>query len=276
MRQFEVTSGGAQLAAEESGDGPLVVALHAGVADRRSWRSMAAAMAGYRFVAYDRRGFGETAYEPETFSHMEDLTAVMSAASTGGAAVLVGNSMGGALALEYTLAHPEQVAALVLIAPAVDGAPDEFWAPTPGEVALEEQVGAAAKAGDLELLNRLEVHFWLDGPEAPDGRVAGEVRDLALDMNAIALRAKPTGDEQQAAGEPAWERLGGLTAPTLLIAGDLDESSMPAVWRGLVERAPHAEFVLIPGVAHLPQMERPQEVADLVRDFLGRNGVARR
>ena len=121
--QFEVASGAARLACEAIGAGPAVVCLHAGVADRRVWAETAKRLARrFHVFAYDRRGYGTTAYSTEAFSNTRDLDAVVAAISAQ-QVVLIGNSLGGKVALDYTLDHPDQVRALVLIAPAISGAP---------------------------------------------------------------------------------------------------------------------------------------------------------
>jgi pimeloyl-ACP methyl ester carboxylesterase len=122
-------------------------------------------------VSYDARGFGETTYEPEPFTRRGDALAVMDAAGVG-AAFVVGCSMGGGTAIDLTLANPRRVIALVLIGSAVSGAPypDITLEPIASMVKAAED---AETTGDLDELNRLEAHLWLDGPTAPEGRVGG-------------------------------------------------------------------------------------------------------
>ncbi len=79
---------------------------------------------GAEVVAYDRRGFGETPGSESPFDHVDDLLAVLEAA-TDAPAWLVGNSQGGLIALDLALHSPERVAGLVLLAPAISGAPEE-------------------------------------------------------------------------------------------------------------------------------------------------------
>ena len=171
-------------------DGPRVVLLHAGVADRRVWRDVAPALheRGADVLAYDRRGFGETPWTDKPFRHVDDLLGLL-----GEPAWLAGNSMGGALALEAALLAPEKVAGLVLIAPAVSGAPDPPVETLDADTArLVHAIMAADEAGDLEAVNRHEIHLWLDGPSSPEGRVGGGARELALDMNMVACaRVRP-------------------------------------------------------------------------------------
>ena len=207
MSVLNVRSGNAELAAEVRGTGAPVVFLHAGVADRRMWQAELAALAaagGYRGVAYDRRGFGESLHADERYSHVADLAAVLDATAGGAPAVLVGCSQGGRIAIDAALALPERVRALVLVAPAISGAPEQATFPPAIEAWIARMEKAEAQA-DVDRINALEAHAWLDGPLAPEGRVGGDVRTLFLEMNGIALRAEQRGTE--IAPEPAYDRV---------------------------------------------------------------------
>jgi pimeloyl-ACP methyl ester carboxylesterase len=248
-------------------DGPRVVLLHAGVADRRVWRDVAPALhaRGADVLAYDRRGFGETPPPDGPFRHVDDLLGLLD-----GPAWLVGNSMGGALALDAALLAPEKVAGLVLIAPAVSGAPE----PDPDHLdpqtaRLVHAIMAADEAGDLDAVNRHEVHLWLDGPASPEGRVGGEARELALDMNGIALRAGVP-DGAGDSGVDAWHRLGEIDAPATMIWGELDDPYAAVACRELERRLRNARGAIeMPGVAHLPSLERPEELSELIAAAIG-------
>ncbi|MFN8133385.1 MAG: alpha/beta hydrolase [Solirubrobacteraceae bacterium] len=259
---FAVASGSASLACERVGQrGPVVVFLHAGVADRRSWRAVASrvAAAGAAAVSFDRRGFGETGYAPEPHRHADDLLSLLDAVADG-PAWLVGSSQGGRVAIDLALSHPDRVAGLVLFAPAVSGAPELVLAPA--ELQLEAQFDAAEAAGDLDLLNRLEAHVWLDGPAQPEGRVGGPLRELFLEMNGRALAADDPGPELEppdAIG--AVER---IACPALVVWGDLDFAGIVALSASLAERLPAGRGVTARGTAHLPYLERPDEAASLV------------
>jgi pimeloyl-ACP methyl ester carboxylesterase len=120
-----ITSGKATLSAEAVGGGDPVIFLHAGVADSRMWRAqMQVVGATHRAISYDRRGFGATRAQREDYSAVADLEAVADALGGGAPAILVGCSQGGRVAIDAALAHPSRARGLVLIAPAVSGAPD--------------------------------------------------------------------------------------------------------------------------------------------------------
>jgi pimeloyl-ACP methyl ester carboxylesterase len=217
-------------------------------------------------VAYDRRGFGTTTYEPEQYDHVVDLVAVLDALDLP-RVVLVGNSQGGQVALSATLAHPDRVAALVLVAPAVSGAPEVTESEIePAEAAIWETLEAADAAGALEALNLGEIRLWVDGPNAPEGRVGGPRRDLALAMNRLALHAESPGHEPEP--PDAWSHLSEVAVPVLVVVGDLDLRHFQERCAWLAEHIPDAELVVMPGAAHLPGLEQPEEFAALLREFL--------
>jgi pimeloyl-ACP methyl ester carboxylesterase len=263
--RFEVVSGSARLAGERAGAGPALVFLHAGVADRRMWRAELAAFASTHLaLAYDRRGFGETRAAPEAFSHVEDLAAVLDAVGAA-RAVLVGCSQGGRVALDFALAHPERVRGLLLAAPAVSGAPAPAT-PAPAVARLYAQIEEAEARGEVDRVNALEAHLWLDGPEAPEGRVGGEARALFLAMNGAALRAPSPGTAREP--PPALPRLGELRVPTRVVCGDLDLPHLQARCAELASRIPGAELCVLRGAAHLPNLEQPRAFEEQVRALL--------
>jgi pimeloyl-ACP methyl ester carboxylesterase len=261
---FSVTVGEARLVGWQAGEGLPVVFLHAGVCDKRMWESQMAAVAeeGWQAIAYDRRGYGETVSADEAFSHVDDLEAVLKALDIH-AAVFVGCSMGGGLALDFALRHPGRVIGLVLIGTSVTGAP---WSATDAESQIEAAEEDAFERGDLDMLNRVQAHEWLDGPRAQSGRVGGAVRALFMDMNAIAL-AKPALTLEERSPH-AWTRVAEVGAPTLLLVGDEDFTALIDRHEHLSEEMPNAFAAVLEGVAHIPSIERPELVNSMLLEFL--------
>ena len=241
--------------------GPAAVFLHAGVTDRRSWAQVVPQVVqSLSPVTYDRRGFGQTRVSPTPFSHVDDLIAVM-AAVTDKPAWLVGSSMGGGLALDVALMAPELVAGLVLIAPAVSG--DTEFEIDPDTAHLDQLLDEAIEQGNLAEVNRLETWLWLDGPGQPEGRVRDPIRSLATRMNEIIL-GNDVPEDAGASGLDALGRINDIRAPVTVACGEFDVPFLNRRSRELAESLPFGRFVELRGVAHLPQMENPDEVATLV------------
>jgi pimeloyl-ACP methyl ester carboxylesterase len=266
MTVTQAFSGSATLPISDAGSGQAVVFLHAGVADQRSWGDVLETLktaSGLRTISYDRRGFGSAVSSAENYSRMSDLLAVLDACSIS-KAILVGNSQGGRVALDLAITHPNRVSGLVLIAPAVSGAPspDSF----PDNVqAVMDAIEEAEDNEDLALTNQLEANLWLDGPSSPAGRVSGATRELFLEMNAIALNAK-TGDCKDNVN--AWAHLSKITVPTTVMCGDLDLPHLQDRCRSLAAAIPNAQFVEVRSVAHLVGMEAPDHVASAIVSLL--------
>jgi pimeloyl-ACP methyl ester carboxylesterase len=262
------TSGRARLAYDSTGtpDGADVLLIHAGVNDRRSWHHVVDRLGRrHRCVAYDQRGYGETAYEPDDgWSPVADAVAVLDAAGVDRATV-VACSMGGQTAIDLALAHPERVGGLVLIGTAVRGAsyPELHEGPT---AELNARIEAAEAAGDLDELGRLDAWMWLDGPGATEGRVSGPVRELFLDMNARALRAADPG--AQADVPPAWPRLREIAVPTVIMVGRLDAEEILVVDEQAAAAIPGARLMWLDGVAHVPHLEGDPATLDAIVRFV--------
>src|SRR5258708_32969364 len=145
--RFVVPMDGCDLVGERwAGDaGSTVVLLHEGVADRRGWHQVAGLVAPrVTVMAYDRRAYGESPVSTSEFTNAGDLRGVMDREKVD-RAWLVGASAGGGLALDAALLMPERVAGLVLIGPAVSGAPEvELNA---AEQRFDAQFQAALQAG---------------------------------------------------------------------------------------------------------------------------------
>ena len=264
---LEIGSGGATLAAEVVGSGDPVIFLHANIRDSRMWRAqMDRIGACNKAIAYDRRGFGRTRAEKEEFSAVADLKAVIDALANGTPAILVGCSQGGRIAVDAALRYPSSVRGLVLISPTVTGAPEAIYPPAI-EVLMAE-LKEAERAGDLDRVNTIKAHLFLDGPTEPEGRVAGQARELFLDMHAIALRSPPIGADVDVA--PAFHRLHEISAPALVSWGDLDFPHIQERCRQIVPMMSNGSHHVLNGTAHLPSLDRPADVTGLLTAFIDR------
>jgi pimeloyl-ACP methyl ester carboxylesterase len=199
------------------------------------------------------------------FRHLDDLLEVIDRLATG-PVLLVGNSMGGGLAVDFALTHPDRVSQLLLLAPFVSGTPEPTDVDS-ASLVLDERIERAWADDDKTEGIRLETWMWLDGPTGAEGRVTGAPRRLAEEMS---RRIIEHGADEHAgdAGVDAWSQIEAVDIPTVVAIGELDVPFFFDRGQLLAERLPQGRFVLLPGVAHLPGLERPEIVAALVTEML--------
>jgi pimeloyl-ACP methyl ester carboxylesterase len=257
---------GGRLAADDHGEGPPILLVHSAVVNRRAWDGVIPRLvdAGYRVVAYDMRGFGESTSEEVDFAGHEDVLAVLDHFKIEKAAI-VGNSMGAHFALDAILAAPERFPAYVWVGGGISGFDRD---PSADEMKLFDAEEAAEKAGDWDLAAEYDAQIWIDGPGQPSSRVAPEVRAAFVAMDRELLEPGRVFGNRQKAAVPAIDQLGSMRIPTLVVIGGLDTVGTQAAADRLAADVPGARLIRIPDVAHLIGMERPDELAALIVEHL--------
>jgi pimeloyl-ACP methyl ester carboxylesterase len=237
---------------DEAGDGPALILLHAGIADRTMWAEHLEPLAapGRHVVAPDLPGFGEAPVAARD-APWDDVLDTLDALGIE-RATFVGNSFGGAVALRVAAIAPERVAMLVLVS-----APPPDLDPSPRLRAAWEAEEEALERGDVDAALAAVVDAWTlpDAPQALRERVA------AMQRRAFEL--------QLAAPEPAdcpdpLDETRTLDVPALVAAGEHD---MPD-FQGPMAALPHARQVVIEGAGHLAPLETPEAFRALLLDLL--------
>jgi pimeloyl-ACP methyl ester carboxylesterase len=257
----------AQVYYEIAGQGPPLVMIHAGVADSRQWNNEFESFAPhYRVLRYDMRGYGKSEPVEGEFSHLRDLTSLLDHLDLAQPLILIGCSMGGAIAMDFGLAQPRRLRALIMVGSGPSGL--ELDVPAPPKL---EAVIKADEAGDLDLLAELETQLWFDGTGRSPAQVNQAMRALAHKMNrhVVAQEAKQLGKRLPDADVPAAGRLGELRMPVLIIVGSHDTPYILAAADYMVERLPSARKAVIEDAAHLANMDQPGEFRHIVTEFLG-------
>jgi 3-oxoadipate enol-lactonase len=235
------------------GDGSKsIVLIHDGVLHSATWDAVWPLLCrDFHVVRYDRRGYGQSPAATKAYSPLEDLAAVMRAASIGHA-VLVGSSSGGGLAVDFTLAHPEAVDRLVLVGPSVSGLPYSSY--FIGRLTALEQ---RFKRGDIDGAIR---NSWCLAPghDAVRKRIVGLLRAYPQDM----AHADPALPEP-----PAKQLLSTITVPTLILVGEYDVADNHAQAGAVEALMPNAKRVVVPDSGHLLYLERPDAFVGLVTPF---------
>jgi len=251
---------------EVAGKGQPLVMIHAGVADSRQWNNEFANFSqAYQVIRYDMRGYGKSEPVDGEFSHMSDLVSLLDALDIHEPLIIMGCSMGGGLAIDFALAHPARVKALILVGSGPGGL--ELDVPSPAKFADAEK---AFEAGNLDLVAEIETQIWFDGIGRTPEQVDPAMRKLLYEMNRLALshEARQLGKRQPNLQTPAFERLGDLNLPVLVIVGAHDTAYILAAADYMAEKIPSVRKVTIADAAHLPNMDQPREFEGIVKDFL--------
>jgi 3-oxoadipate enol-lactonase len=244
---------GARLAYAIEGAGPDLVLVHAGVADMRMWEPLVERLADrFRTVRFDMRGSGATTYEPVECSDAGDVAALMDGLGIE-RAIVAGASFGGKVALELAATHPERVERLVLMDPPL---PDHDWSELMRAFWAAEAV--ALEAGDIDEAVRLGVELWVGGASPA---VQALVADMQARSFALQLALEPAAVELD---PPVSERLAGIDVPVTVIVGEQDVADFIEIAQRLARELPSATLHRVAGAGHLPALERPDAVAELI------------
>lgn len=254
---------GGHLHVEEAGSGPPVVLLHGHGANLRIFTPLAARLAtgGRHVVAVDHRGFGRSSAVPPSFGFqglVADLATLLDVLELRDA-IVVGHSMGGAVALGLAVERPEMVAervrALVLINSSARGPADR---PLPR---------AKAAALDWSLTERVGRHPRHGLVFARSNFGVGVRRSDVEAARAIGLGspvARRQGLTRRLLGIDLTDRLGEVGVPVLVLAGATDRVVPASESERIAEALPYARLEVFSGAGHMLPMERSAEVADMI------------
>jgi 3-oxoadipate enol-lactonase len=255
---------------EVAGSGPAILLLHAAVADHTMWDPQIEAFSqAHTVVRCDLRGFGLSRTLDTSYSSGQDIHDLLAHLRIDGA-TLIGNSLGGHFALNFTLAYPQMASALVWVNGGVGGM--EFDS-SPELDDWFAKLDALEEAKDWEALTDLEVQTWADGINQPRGRAPEPVRRKLHDMILSGYRRDDGTATLRPFQPPAATRLHEVQCPVLLIVGDLDTPATLASADLLTKGIPQAEKVVFHNVAHMASMEQPDRFNAVVLDFLLRHSL---
>jgi 3-oxoadipate enol-lactonase len=254
---------GARLYFEMMGMGHPLVLIHAGIADSRMWDDQFTDFAEhYRVIRYDIRGFGKSAMPAGPSSTSRDLYGLLTALGIARAYV-VGLSIGGGIAIDFTLRYPEMVSALVLVASGLGGTQ-----PSAEMRRADATVDAALERGGIDAAVEAENRLWVDGPKRTPDQVDPTVRARVSEMNGALYRLPEVDAPRERLDPPAIGRLGEIHVPTLILVGDGDVPDVIETANLLEQGIAGARKVVFPGVAHMVNMEQPEAFNRIVLNFL--------
>jgi 3-oxoadipate enol-lactonase len=259
---------GGKISYEEAGRGRPVVLLHQGIADRRVWnREFPLLAREHHVVRYDLRGFGGSEPATSKYSSVGDLLALLDHLGLR-RPLIVGPSVGGRISLDLTLAYPERVGALLLIAPGYSGM--DYDQVPGGKATFERDETLSKAAADAWAAGKLE-----DATEYLRQLWASALTGSALDLFRTMVRendkevfGERSGQFETREGGPAAARLKEIRVPTRILVGDLDNPAMPHCANFLGRGIAGAKVQLVPGADHLLNLSEPEAFDSAFHEFV--------
>jgi len=248
---------------DTGGKGTPVVFLHAatGVALNWEYQIPAVTKAGYRFIAYDRRGRGKsviTDAASQSGTDVDDLHALMKYLGVD-QFHLIGTAAGGGVAVDYVLSFPEQVRSLV-IANSLAGVRDESY------LELGRRLRPSQFAALPPELRELGPSYRAANPEGARRWVELERQSRQAGTQAVATKSR---------NQITLSQLETIRAPTLLMTGGADLYMPPPVLRMLASHIKNAKVEIIPEVGHSAYWEQPEIFNDVILRHLNKQRTTR-
>jgi len=242
---------------DTGGTGRPVILLHAGTHSAAGWvyQQPAFADAGYRVIAYSRRGYyrSEVLDSGEQSTVADDLHGLVQHLKLD-TVDLVAAAQGGFVALDYALAYPDRVRSLAVISSYM-GITDTDYA----------EVNARLRP---PFFANLPHDFQELSPSYRAGNPAGHAAWIALEKQAIpGKRVNPTLKQKL-----TWAKLESIKHPALLMTGDSDLYTPPSLLRMQAQHLPHAEVHIVREAGHSPYWEQPVVFNQILLAFLASLG----
>lgn len=254
-----LTVNGVSLAVEIRGSGPALVFVHGFPLDRTIFRHQIDSLTGFRRIAPDLRGMGQSdapdlGYSMATYA--DDLAALIDALGED-RVVLIGHSMGGYIAFEFLRRYRSRVGGLVLM----DTRPEADSAE--GRKARDQLVTRVRDQGALAAAEAMLPRFFT--PSVPP-EIIQLVRDMIVRTPVSGIVGALTSMRDRPDSTPLLSTLVGV--PTLVMVGDEDVITPPAISQAMTGAIPDARLVEVPGAGHLPCVEQPVPTTRGILKFL--------
>ena len=249
--------------AGQSGQGPALFLFHSLLSDRASFDAIAPALSqSFRVIVPELPGFGGSKAVEGGLAEVADRMAqAVKDGAGGGEAIVLGNGYGGFVALQMAIRHPGIATRLIL---ADSGAAfSEAGREAFRTMASVSRAKGLAAISDVAMNRLFAPQFQAQHPE------------LMRDRRAAFLRTDPEVFQAACdalAGLDLRTELSRVKMPVLVLVGEQDEATPPAMSRELAAGLPDAELKIIPGCAHVPQLQAPELFLDAIAGFLSMAG----
>jgi 3-oxoadipate enol-lactonase len=256
-----VTVNGVSLALDDQGEGRCILFIHGYPLDRSIWRDQVQGITGWRRIAPDLRGLGESdapdlGYSMPTYA--EDLVALLDALGVR-PVVLCGLSMGGYIAFEMLRAYRERITGLILVATRAEADSMEARKARDHAAGLARERGAVAIAESM--LPRVLAPASSQSPAT-----VSRVRSILSNAPVPGIVGALSAMRERADSTALLPTLTGL--PTLILAGESDQLIPLSDATRMHDAIPNSLLRVIPNAGHLPPVEQPAVTTQVLQEFL--------
>lgn len=257
---------GTRLYYEVKGNGAVVVLIHGWTLDTTMWDDQFDAFAKHnKVIRYDLRGYGKSALKTqEPFTHHDDLKALMDHLKIKKAAI-IGLSMGGTIAINFTLTYPEYVSALVTVDSSIENCTSPHMAAFNRSM---NPIFSNGKEKGVESARSYWMAMPLFKPAIENPRCSGKLKEIVERYNGWDF----VNEAQVIDLDPIPERrLHEVKVPALVVVGELDDPGFQDIANIISSGIKGSEKVTMKGVGHMSNMEDPVEFNKVVLGFLSRH-----
>ena len=245
---------------DSGGSGEAMVLAHAIGCDHRMWSDLVPELAAeFRVIALDARGHGRSPVVPRPYSleiMADDACLVLEKLGIA-KAHWVGLSMGGMVGQAFALRHPARLMKLVIANSTCSYGPE-------GRAMWQARAKAVQEGGLASIRAMVETRYFSEAFRASEAGKVAEVMDRFMQTSAEGY----LGCCDAIAKLDYADDLIRVKARTLVISGELDAGTPPAMSEAIAAKIPGARMATIAGAAHLSAVEKPGEFARLVGEFL--------
>jgi 3-oxoadipate enol-lactonase len=256
--------GKAKIYYEEKGTGTPFIMIHGGFIDRRMWDNQFDYFSKeYRVIRYDVRNHGLTTSDSDKYTNYEDLNSIMEKLKID-KAIVMGLSMGGLITIDFALAHPEKVLAIIPVSTGISGNTnkDKDWKE------FDKNLNDAFEKDDIKLAAEYMLRAWTDGPKRTPKQMDKTIRDKVKKMLLETFKKWDSRLILQRLDPPAIDRLSEIKVPVLTICGDIDMQGIIDLADKIEKSIPGSRKFVIKNAAHMVNMEFPKEFNEIVEKFL--------
>ncbi len=245
--------------AAQAGDGPPLFLFHSLLSDRASFDAIVPELSrSFRLIVPELPGFGRSRAVAGGLAAVADRMAeAVQDAAGGAAAIVLGNGYGGFVALQMAIRHPAIANRLIL---ADCGAAFS----EPGREAFRTMAAVSKEKGLAAITDVAMRRLFAPDVQAQHPELMRDRREAFLRTDPDVFRAAC----EALAGLDLRPQLRGVKLPVLVLVGEHDEATPPPMSHELAAGLPDARLEIIPGCAHVPQLQAPKVFLDAIGDFL--------